>query len=172
MIVLMGRIAYFSRTGIMWARLPVYSLGILCAYNNNLDKANINAIVKGKVWYLKLFLSVAFLLLFALFPVMTVIREATGANIARIAYLPLVFPILFLFNLLISVLPGWIKTILHICGNVSFEIYLIHLFLLYVISHYGLNVFLYPLALLCSIPLAYIANRISTIKRSKETSSL
>lgn len=147
---------YFSKTSIMWARLPAYSLGVLFATNSSSTKAS-NTDIRP-IW---LFLCIIILLAFVLFHIISSLGNCFGPGAARVIYLFLIIPILVLFEAVIRFLPKALCGILRFCGGLSFEIYLIHLFLLYIISYYGLNVWLYPIALIASIPLSYSSRLIA-----------
>ena len=149
---------YFAKTGIMWTRLPAYAAGLYCAHKKGLMTTS-NKPVKEREHpdYILLLLYGTLMIIIAISPIRERLSSLVGSNSLRLCFLILIVPILSLFNYGISFTPKLFRSGLRFCGNVSLEIYLIHLFLLYVISYYGLSVYLYPIALLASIPLAYLA---------------
>lgn len=160
-ILLLNTVGYFSKTGIMWSRLPAYTLGIYCAMRKHEDGTDyLKKIDKNII----LFIGCCVLLtVLAFSPILLSLQSQIGMDSTRVMYLFLIMPIISVITKIIRTLPRFIQSFLSVCGNVSLELYLIHLFLFYVISHYGMNVWLYPAALLVAIPLAYAVRAIGKL---------
>lgn len=161
-IVLTTTTNFFSRTSIMWTRLPAYALGIFFARNNIKIKED-GQEERPKTKLMLLIGGTLCLFIYAFTPFLSVLSSRFGSIYTRLSYLIIILPIIFLYNETARYIPQIVRRFFSFCGKMSLELYMTHLFLLYVVSYYGLSSFMYPLALLVSILAAFFVQRIVSL---------
>lgn len=151
---LIKNVPFFTRSGLLWSRLPAYLFGLLYASQGK----DLNNLVHCKGIYIWIFgILLAGLICSPLIPMA---RSYMGDHLTRLLYLLIILPMIALAIRVISSLPTILQRVLGFIGEQSFEIYLLHLLLLYVVSNHGWNVWLYPACLVLSIPLAYCVRKL------------
>lgn len=145
----------YSYSAIAWSRLPIYLIGIILAnYKPHIDVNN------HKLWAF-VFLIIGSLSLLIIFPYLSDFPPIYNWLLFGI----FVFPVLFVIEAFVVLVPGRVKKVFSSFGLISLEIYICHILILHIIRFYkleeDLTYWLYFILPVLAIPLSFIVYNFS-----------